>query len=250
MKEVNLLIVNQKSKRALKGFVEYTLSKYRKLFVITAVILIMLTLENVIYTISSYFKFTKASSDIPYVGMSIGTTYGYFIVMGLLSIYMFFTATKKNVSRGLRLPLSREVFAVGNFVNLVTCTLILLVMLLVMILMEGIFGNVLSACSNYVLLVNEMTLQNFITGLWISVSYMVLAASVAYCLGIYFFRYTIFMIIMLTILVSLICLFLPSANFLFGESSVAIFSVKVWVLIIATHVVSYLPLRKMEVTLS
>jgi hypothetical protein len=241
------MIVNQISKKSVSGFTKYSLLQYKRFFIIAAVVMLLLVLENLAYTLISYFKFLKDSSEIPYVGMSVVASFGVAIVAVLLALMTFFSATKAKLSQKLSLPISRESFAAANFINILLSTFILFLMVIVMILIETLFGKIFSIFFKDVVLINDITIGNFAAGLWASVSYVVLAASLAYCVGIYLFQHPVRIGILLSIIIILISIFPPSGKWIF-ESSIVIFSIKIWLLIIVTHVISYFPLRKMEVT--
>lgn len=241
--------IQMKYKRAYKGLAGYMLSDYKRMFLLAAVLLAFNTIENIVYTLATYKKFSVSSSDFPYFGVSIGASIGVGIVVCMLAARIFMSTTKKNISYRLRLPINRRVLAVGNFVNIVSSTVLLLLMIIAAILVEEIFGRILSAVGKDVILLQEMNLLNFIEGFWVTASFMILIASLAYCIGIYFFRYTILTTLILAILISLISIFPSYVGKLFYESSILIFSIKVWLMVIALQVISYLPLKKAEVNL-
>jgi hypothetical protein len=208
-----------------------------------------MVIENIIYTLITYRKFATSTSDFPFVGMSLGANIGVAIVICLLTAATFFSTTKANISHKLRLPINREILAAGNLINIISSTVILLIMVMTVILIEEIFGRVLSLSYSDVILIHEMNVVNFITRLWVTASYVILIASLAYCLGIFLFRYTISVSIILVIMISLLSLFPSSVRWMFNESSIQIFSIKVWLIIIFMHIISYFPLRKVEVNL-
>lgn len=241
------MTVNQASKRSLIGLMKYMLLQYRRFFMITAVVLSVLILENLVYTIITYAKFRTQTSEIPYVGISVGGYFGAAIIVVLLSFISFFSASKARISQKLSLPISREIFALCNFLNIIVCTLILLWMVVVSISIETLLGKLFSLYFDNVIFMNDITIGNFAAGLWLTICYVILAASIAYCLGIFLFRYPIQTVIVIGIIISLISMFPAFVMAIIGDASLTLISLKSWLLIIFIHIVAYFPLRKMEV---
>lgn len=244
------------NKNALAGFVKYSILQNKNLYIIAAAVLSFITFGNIIYTLINYGQFSKGSVDTVYYGMSLGAPVCFWVTAGLLFISGFFSAAKSNINRMLKFPLSREAYTIGSFIYLVLNALIMAGMVLVAILAETAFANIFASSFKNVELVNDMTLKNFLAGLWLSLSIIILTASIAWCLGIYFFKYFPLTPVVLCILIVLI-LFVPffgriftkGITSLYNEPSLILISIKLWLMIILVYAVSYLPIRKLEVTL-
>ncbi len=244
------MLINQTSKRSILGLMKYMRLQYKKLFIITIVILSALILENMGYTLFTYAKFKTQVSEFPYFGISVGGYFGAAIIAILLSCMTFFSASKTKITQKLRLPVSREIFALCNFLNILVNAAILLWMVVVSMLIETLLGKLFSLNFDNVIFVNNVTFGDFKTGLWLSISYVILAASFAYCLGIFIFRYPIQTVIVIGIIISLISLFPAFVMSIIGEASIVLVSIKTWLLILFLNLSAYLPLRKMEVVQS
>lgn len=248
------MLLNQKSKRAFKGYIEYSLMQHKNVFLIASIILAFLTLSNVILTFIQYGSYPQASPGEVVSGMSYGLTIGLSIAAAVFAVAAFLSATDRKITAKLKFPLSRQVFAAGNLASLLASAGILLMMVMAASILETIFGNVFASIHKDAVLINNITLENYLTGLWVSASYMVLVASVAYCLGMYFFRYIKTVSVILVLAICFVTLYSPAGKavlngfyWLAGEPSMVLFSIKAWVLIGALHLISYLPLKRMEV---
>lgn len=245
-----------KNNNLITGFIKYSMAQNKNLYIIAAVVLSFVTLGNIVYTIINYSLFSDASIDTIYYGMSLGTPICLWTTVILMFIAAFISVSKTNINRMLKFPLSREALTIGSFINIILNAFIMLFMVIIVIFTETIFAHIFSSFFQNVELVNDMTLKNFLTGLWLTLSIIILTASIARCLGIYFFRFFPQTPIILCILIMLISIvpFLGRIFFkgiinLYDEPSFLLFSIKIWLLIILVSAVSYLPLRKMEVTL-
>lgn len=246
------MLFNENYKRSLTAFTTDILRGFRKVFMVVFAILAALPVVNAI-AIASLKKWQPQAIILSSNGM-LGI--GFFTMLITLSISFFVSTSNSEILTQFVWPINRKVYAVGNFLVMSACALISVSGVSALLPVEVLSARILKAAFDDLILVNNITFENFLVGFWISFCYIMLFSSFSYCLGMYFFRYKIITTVLLILLANLSAV--PAIGsfynaiyaFIFEEgTSIMLFSVKVWFAILLLHILPYIQLRRMEVRL-
>jgi len=245
-----LMIVSENYKRSLVAFTTDMLQSFRKTFIIVFIILGALPIINFIVLIST--RISHPEAFITSTNSILGI--GFFTMLITLSIAFFVSTCKTEVLSQFVWPINSRVYAVGNFVVMLACALAAVSGVSALLLIEVLPAMILKLVLKDFILVNNLTVQNFIEGFWVSFCHIMFSASFSYFVGMYFFRHKIIIGALALVLANLSSFPAVRAaysgmyNFIYGKhSSIMLFSLKIWLVILLLHILSYIPLKRMEV---
>jgi hypothetical protein len=221
----------------------------KKMYYIVFAILAALSIAN-------FTAFSVTRVKLPETNITASTnilTMGFITVLITLSIAVFSTISNTELNKQFVWPVSRSVYAAGCFIYILYSAVVFISGISVMLLLELLPAAVLKLMFSDILFINVLTVENFITGFWVSLTYLVLVVSAVYCLGMYFYRNKIIVSIIygtLLILTSIPVfrdIYAQVFQVILFEQSVILFSIKAWLAIAALHAAAYIPLKRMEV---
>jgi hypothetical protein len=152
-----------------------------------------------------------------------------------------------------RWPVNRKVVAVGNFISIVLLSVVAVSGISILLMLELIPGVLPKLFFKDIIVVNTLDYGNFLIGYCSSLIYMILGISIAYCLGMFIFRYKLPAILILFAAQFLFLIpfmndaFTAVRNFVTHEPSIILFTLKAIPIAIAFNVLAYIPLKRMEV---
>lgn len=246
------MLLNENNRRALKGFLTSSLLSSKKMFIVIGAILVAQPVLGYILMVIFHLNGVTDSSS----GSSSSVlNSGLDIALVMLIVVAIISASSKGLAIEFTFPLSRNIYGLGNFIMTILSANALLLITSVAAVVEILLGNLVASIFKDFVLINKITLENFIVGYWVSMSYVVFAASLVYCLFMYIFKYTLKAVVPICLLLVLMLSLAPGRNvlvrmftFLVWEPSIWVLSIKLWVLTIALHLIGFIPLKSKEVT--
>ena len=240
--------VNKMFARTLKGHVAGSLFNMKNVSIIVGIILLAQLLMNyLIIFITNGFNGTSNNSG----GI---LTSGFGIALISMIVCGIAAATGKELKMAFTFPINREIYAIGVFIKFITSSMMLLAITTVAAAIELVGSKITSLLLPRFVMINKIDIAGFLLGFWVSLSYIIVAAAMCYCVFMYFNRFKL-------IAVALICgtvLLMVAITqgrvllgrgfiFYFFERSPLLLSIKLWCTALVFHALAYLPLKTLEV---
>lgn len=237
--------MNSKIKNGYKGLLLNFFYDMKKTAKIGVIITLSILLSNFLLNII-VMQFDGGDSNSNSGIMMIG-----FITMLItLFVYVVVSTSKVELYSKFSFPINRRIYAISNFLVLVVGSLALLMIVTILSPVELMLFKLVELFSDQFIYINIMTLGGFIEGFITSWLYLIAISSVSYCVFIYIRKYMIASLLTLAVLATMIISFGWLGNiiqFIFLEQNLGLFVAKLLSISVISHLLGYIPLRKMEV---
>ncbi len=243
------MMLSENYKRSIKGYLRDMTLSYKKMLL--SVFIIIASIPILAFVFISACELFSTSFDAYTAAGTLSVGFGTILVV--FSIAAFFSCTSLRMAERFRWPINRKVIAAGNFISIVLLSIVSVSVISILLMLELIPGVLPKALFNDIIVVNALTYGNFLIGFISSLLYLILGISIAYCFGMYIFRYKLKAIIILIALQFLFLIpfmsdaFSAVVNFVAKEPSIILFSLKTIIIAIIFNLLAYIPLRRMEV---
>ena len=234
--------------RAIKGLIQSEMVRLRSYNKTVACILFGYLAVTVIIDI------ILSSVDV------IGSNNGGMLMVGLgtVVIVMICMAIARSTTKERRIvfsfPMDRVTLTLGNFIVFLMDTAVLLFITAIAYLIEVWALFLLSKLLSNFIYINNVSLVSFLSGYLVSLGYILFITTLVYLVSMIFARYKAIGIIATSLVIGLpfISAFGRRAlyqilMFYVGEQSILLLSVKLFLSAVLLQILSYLPLRTMEV---
>ncbi|HEX3028279.1 MAG TPA: hypothetical protein VHT34_03005 [Clostridia bacterium] len=234
--------------RAMKGFFYSDLIDSKALYIVGGCIFLGYLILTMATSLVMASLGLQSSSSGGTLTNGFGTTV---ICMFISGIVM---AKGKQKKSAFSFPIDRLTYTICNFIMFFINTGILLIMSSVTYVFEGALGRILSGYIKNFEYVNNVTIGSFLIGFLVSLCYVLMFTCFTYCLFMFFARFKVRALIIFGLAAGLPFTFhigrvalYNILMFFIGEQSPVILIFKLAACSVLFQVISYLPLRKMEV---
>ncbi len=243
------MMLSDNYKRSIKGYLRDMTLTYKRMTITLFIIIASIPVLAFVFIMAC--KLFATSFD---AYTSAGTlAIGYATVAAVFSTAMFISCSSTRMTEKFRWPINRKVIAVGNFTSIVLASVVAVSGISVLLVLELLPGVLPKLFFNDIVVVNSLNYGNFLIGFWSSLIYMILGMSIAYCLGMYIFRYKLPFILILVAAQFLFFIpfmrdaFTAIIDFVGKEPSIILFTLKAILYAVVFNVLAYIPLKRMEV---
>lgn len=243
--------MDSSTKRSLKGFLLNSFMDFKQTAFIGTLITLAILLVNHLALLSNI----NSNENIVFQCNTAGVPMYGFITMAItFSIAIFVITNKKEFGRKFVFPLSRNIYAIGNFLFILIGSYALMTIICGIHIIEIIISIISSKIFKNFYLVPIAPLRSFIPGFLITLSYIIFIVSFVYLLSMLFHRYKLITSIIVSVFISLAYFFMDFRilcvnvySFVFHEPSLIYLFIKLWVLTVVFHLIAYIPLKIREV---
>jgi len=242
------MILNDNEAKSLKGYIlsELLISK-RTYIICTIIIFTIIILSELIELPMSLIGHGSSNSGGALIS---GFCVAYFSML-ISSIKL---SHNKALTSKFVFPINRKIYTIGNFIIFCLSTFILLLITCNAYFLEILTSIILKSIFKNFVYINNITFESYSFGFIISLLYIVTLTCLTYFLFMIFFKFKIKGISSISVLILTLLMFPFGRNLLFGtlmffirEQSVIILALKLSISAIIFQLLSYIPLKNMEV---
>jgi hypothetical protein len=236
--------MNKKVKNAYKGLMLNFYYDMKKIAMIGVIIMLSMMVATILLNVITL----KSGSDI---NNNSGIMFSGFIVMMItLFVYVIVSTSKVELYSKFSFPINRRIYAIANFIVLCAGSFALLMIVTIFSPVEFGIYELLSTITDKFIYINNITLDGFINGFITCWLFLLTVSSVSYCIFIYIRKYMIVTLLVLAVVATIVIAFdglIDVYRFLFLEKSVLLFAIKTLVISLVSHLLAYIPLKRLEV---
>ncbi|HEY9060008.1 MAG TPA: hypothetical protein VIO64_05815 [Pseudobacteroides sp.] len=243
------MLLTNNEMRSLKGYILSELLVSKRTYITGACIIFANLFIAIVLQVIMLSTGQDSSNNGGPLVVGSGVAY---IVMLISSILI---SQKKILKTKFLFPINRKIYTLGNFIVFCINTFILLLITCNAYLLEILSSLILKSIYKDFVYINQITFDSFSIGFIMSVLYIVALTVFTYLLFIVIFRYGLKSIITLSTAIAILLIFPFGRNLLFGiimffagEQSAPLLAVKLIGCALILQILSYLPLKSMEVS--
>lgn len=243
--------INNMRKRSIRGLLLNIMIDFKKVLMIGLTITCCIAAVNLFMLVEKFFPSIYETVNVRHSGLVLDI--GFITAIITFCITIGITTSKYEFQTKFVFPLTRRIYAVGNFIYVVVGSYLFMVMICALELIETFIYMALDKFSDDFYFINTVTPSSYIIGFFLSMSILIFAVSLVYIVAMFIRSYFLPMIIIIAILFGL---FLTSDGFqnmlmdvfngLWHMAFIQQLGI-LWGLTILFHLIAYIPLRDMEV---
>lgn len=245
------MVISNLQKRSLKGLLLNLFIDFKKVIMIGLAITSSIAVVNFILFIEKFFPSVYETINVRNSGLVLDI--GFITAIITFCITIGISTSKDEFQSKFVFPLTRQIYAVGNFIYVVVGSYLFMVMVCGLELIETILYMALDRFSDDFYFINTMTPSSYIIGFILSTSILIFIVSLVYIVTMYIRKYLFPSIITLAVLFGLFLtsewvqkLLMNGFNGIWRMAFMQQLGV-LWGLTILFHIIAYIPLRNMEV---
>lgn len=232
-------------KNAYKGLLLNFFIDLRSTAIVGGIIVISISVFDIIMTIIFLNLDEHISND------GTGTIFTGAIVMFVaLLIHVIGSTSQNDMHSKFAFPINRTIYAVSNFLFILFGSFILLAIVTILAPVEMFLYGFLELVTHKIIYLNQITFHSFLVGFAATWAYLLAFGSLTYGIFMYIRRYKLYTLPVIAIVITSVFAFGwfgDIIRFFFLEDSLLLLIVKLLVITIISHILGFIPLKRMEV---
>lgn len=244
------MISSNNELRSLKGYILSELLSSKRNYIIGASVIFGNLLLSIILQVVMLSLGQSSSNN----GGILLVGFGVIIIVMLISSILI--SSNKIIKTKFVFPINRKIYTIGNFIVFSINIFILLLITCSAYFFELLSSMILKSVYKGFIYINKVTFETYSIGFFISLLYIIAFTALSYLLFIIIYRYGLKSIITIASVIIVLLIFpfgrnmmISVLNFFIGEQSVPLLAIKLLGCALMLQLLSYLPLKNMEVNL-